>query len=1009
MTNRKIKITLSLLILLFTILFTSCENFLKSKDVSDELNRKIAYANAPKTTVKMRVDNSDYGDIYPPSVTVAEGDTFEVEFTQKQAAVFKYWMITNPQTGEELGEDCLVITAERLTSNNAEKTITRKITVQVNSLPEDAEIRPKCYFPTEQVPPEFLKLNIARNEADVLAGTNLITVEDNPVLNTFEHYADKQYYGEDDEAATVAVKANIEAHHVNSIWIDLEGYDANSGVDEVEIQEKLLRDTAGQESLNNNIYTKTYQLVSDQNSKESSAKLTINHTFKCTEDGVVRVFIILRDKSGNETVKAIDLIKDTYCDVSATLTSADQNYILKAASENNKATYNLMITLGCDSWGSFIKDMNGKSYDDGNYYLDSETKDFSGHARLVNVAIGYSGEALTEYAADDFDYTYYYSSSRGYSPYCMLDIEVDALKDTVVKTTVQDSAGNTKVVEHIIEKASIPDYVEVSGTSFTVYSRALTLYPNYRVYFVFTGTDGEVITDNVNLFNSNGKVSTSKFKNKTGTIAVYLLKAGIKCSYIYSLGYKPYIIYQGMEPEHVENLDNCAIPSFTYTIDPPVSNKGTRTLHINYESGFEFKPNIKYIFKFATSSKSYIFSSQTIELPSSEEYTPGIFLVNEKNEKKEQMGSEQDKFTLEYDNISPDLPIDKSDVIEVVFPETRILYLGKNKSFDLGGLKHDENGNMTIKYVSSSNANLLQMGINWNDTSIVKEYTQKLSTNTLYLPFDGDYSEYCYVHLEDIQGNSNDLCFKVENNYREKQDGYKKPKIEYKKNQAQDAIRLLWDKDAEPRLYSTVSTNVTSFYLDNGEWKLLNINSGDTFFLDNDISRTYYNNPTNPSQGTSYYKIEAITENGNQYYQYFYFPLESVEKQSFIKTYLWLNSGGRTGYEYGYYWDTLYFYAPYALLSDPSNYSCNLKNYYESSIGLVVLADKPCLVHTMYCSVDLGDKQEWLNRGIEAKAQSSTSSFTYTEPLDKIPAGKYYTTIIHFADGDFCMMPVKIK
>ena len=81
----------------FCVVLAGCENFLKGSNAKDELDRQIAWANAPKITVKIRLDSSDYGTIYPPTAKVAKGDTFTVEFTQKKVTVFRYWTFTNPQ------------------------------------------------------------------------------------------------------------------------------------------------------------------------------------------------------------------------------------------------------------------------------------------------------------------------------------------------------------------------------------------------------------------------------------------------------------------------------------------------------------------------------------------------------------------------------------------------------------------------------------------------------------------------------------------------------------------------------------------------------------------------------------------------------------------------------------------------------------------------------------------------------------------------------------------------
>ncbi len=1025
MTTTSKKITFTIIISFILILLASCENFLKGAGVREDLQKKIEYANAPKVTIKMRVDNSDYGDIYPPSVIVAQGDTFTVEFTQKENTAFKYWMITNPQTGEELDENCLVITEERLSENRAEKTIIRKITIVVNSLPEDAEIRPKCYFPSENVPPEFTKFNIAKTEQSAKTAADCIIIEETAALNTFDHYADKQYYGEEADAAAAAVKANIEAHHVSSLWIDLEGYDANSGVDELEIQEKLLWGPSGVKSVDNTVYKKQYPLVSDKDNKTGSVAATINHVFKVKEDGVVNVKIILRDKSGNETCKELDLIKDTVCDLKSYMAPAarpsykEANKIKKIADENGKATYNLSLYLATDKYEPFIKDKNNNSYYDNTYDLESETKDFSGHDRLVKLAIGYTGETLTEYAAEDFDYEYeYIEASKLYQPYCMFNVEVDASKDTIIRTTLEDTAGNQRVYDHIIPKSITADYVDVTNnTEFQIYNDGKLLKSSdYNAYFVFKDTDNTVTTATVDL-NSNGYVTCNTFKDMTGTLYIYPLK-NIE-NYVYTLGSNPYVIYQGVQPETVTTLTSDMIPTFTYSVDPAVPNSGIRTVHITYEEGFNFLPNIKYfiaVIKGSNAANSLLFNTTTFDLPTSDEaYHLFVMLKNEINDLKMDFDVQYEELTISEDNTPP--AIDSSNTQsnvkyrEFVFPETRIVYLQKDldenpRTFDASGLKKDADGNMTIKYIVSSSSNLLETGIDWNDTSIVKEYKQKASDNTLYLPFDGNYNKYCYVHLVDTNENYTDYLFEVENTHVEGSPEF------IILNQDRKMIELRFSY-----AWQMSCANITTSYYDEGEWHLIDENAD---FLE-DMVGNYTITYRTPSQNS----YDAYIDDYNKYHNYrfiynyngtgkycYRYPFDGSTNngpsKSFIKTYVWGTSyygGGNPCYQGGYYWDTIYFYAPYYLADSGAP---TIKNYYEGTLGINVLTDKPCLVHTLYCSVDLGDKQAWLNGGIEAKVQSSNKTFTYEEP-DNIPAGKYYTTIIHFADGDYCMTSVKMK
>ena len=57
-----------------------------------------------------------------------------------------------------------------------------------------------------------------------------------------------------------------------------------------------------------------------------------------------------------------------------------------------------------------------------------------------------------------------------------------------------------------------------------------------------------------------------------------------------------------------------------------------------------------------------------------------------------------------------------------------------------------------------------------------------------------------------------------------------------------------------------------------------------------------------------------------------------------------------------------------------------------------------------------GTDTDWLYGGIETGTGQKSKSFTYgNEYLAEIPEGKYYTTIIHFADGTTVMTGVNKK
>ena len=67
-------------------------------------------------------------------------------------------------------------------------------------------------------------------------------------------------------------------------------------------------------------------------------------------------------------------------------------------------------------------------------------------------------------------------------------------------------------------------------------------------------------------------------------------------------------------------------------------------------------------------------------------------------------------------------------------------------------------------------------------------------------------------------------------------------------------------------------------------------------------------------------------------------------------------------------------------------------------------------MQTLYGSVNYEDNpEEWASKATEADVKMSEVTFTYNVPVDQIPAGKYYTTVIQYADGSMRMTEVRQK
>ena len=135
--------------------------------------------------------------------------------------------------------------------------------------------------------------------------------------------------------------------------------------------------------------------------------------------------------------------------------------------------------------------------------------------------------------------------------------------------------------------------------------------------------------------------------------------------------------------------------------------------------------------------------------------------------------------------------------------------------------------------------------------------------------------------------------------------------------------------------------------------------------------------------------------------------LSAAEKKSFVFIHSWNRlDTGASGYKYMYA-DPIYFYPDYYI----SNLECDLKNISAGLFGYDISADQPCFAHTMYYPYDLGNTAEaWINRGQETGLIMKKRSFTYSyDNTNAVPAGYYYTTVVHFADGTVLMTDVKQK
>lgn len=93
---------LTMLVALFCITFTGCENFVKGSEIKKELDERIAYANAESFTIVVQADKGS-GDILRPlggEVSKKVTDTFTISFDTAEDYIFMGWEVSSDQLPE---------------------------------------------------------------------------------------------------------------------------------------------------------------------------------------------------------------------------------------------------------------------------------------------------------------------------------------------------------------------------------------------------------------------------------------------------------------------------------------------------------------------------------------------------------------------------------------------------------------------------------------------------------------------------------------------------------------------------------------------------------------------------------------------------------------------------------------------------------------------------------------------------------------------------------------------
>ena len=736
------------LLLLFCFSLISCKNFLDGSSIKKELDGVIAYEKAFKTSVRIMVDTSDYGDIYPHEAALIKGDTLEITFTKKKDAVFKKWVCYSSDLSEII-EDAVTFTEKSEQSFDSGLTQYKVKAVLNKDDLSDIVIKPKCYLSTETEAPVINKLTIARTEDDAINGTNFITLSD------YENDAIDYAW--------------IKNHHVaKSVWVYFEGTDS-SGCDSLTVTERLTFDTEGKEVSGAAEISKQIE-KSKLNFTETGCSACFEYVFDQVSDGIIELVFELTDAAGNSCSSETSLVKDSIVKPKSDLSNEVDKQ--KSGKETDKsrtvaevlASENLTEDDELTFPWYFIFEGDPAPYAtdiDGNFYYDRDEW-------TIEKIECWTDEDSSKQQLD-FEYTKENDDNEGTLTTSSIDFLRKAYEDLYILITLKDSVGN--IHEHkmdLYKSLEIRQCVKNSTELVLVLNKSINerASPQVLVSYKLAGEEE---------FTSSSKSNRVTFDKSAGTATVTGVKIGTKTYEISELPegeYKfsvqgagktymssPWIYQTSASQGQSDILSADDIPDFTVTAEQAVLNAGKRRVKVNYQEGFTKNKDFTYVIQYSPDSTfagNFAYSSQ-------DEFdiynAAGIyyFRMLVYDQEGNYLSSDKAQLDLSYDNIPPQISMNGS----TPFPE-KVVFNNLAVSDSTGsGVQKDSENKVIVNYFFSNkdltlNSSAIDwtsatMAINilyWDETENLTVYKDSNTQKNLYLCFSDNNSNYTEEKIE---------------------------------------------------------------------------------------------------------------------------------------------------------------------------------------------------------------------------------------------------------------------
>lgn len=451
-----------------------------------------------------------------------------------------------------------------------------------------------------------------------------------------------------------------------------------------------------------------------------------------------------------------------------------------------------------------------------------------------------------------------------------------------------------------------------------------------------------------------------------------------------------------------EILDSDLPESFIVEKTTGSKSSGLSNITIILPSDFIKNPDLTYFYRVRkykndSSAAEFYFNSEKFvvdTLSSDSKYFVTMGVKNTYGKTKYLDETKVQILTNWEDNIPP--TISSSTQLNIL--NQYVILLKKDRQGETSYYPYDENkmltnseGNVEIKYCLKKFENNQESFIEYtveqleNEKKETVEYNEKTFTSVIF-PYSNYIENGLYtmcLEYEDIYHNKGVLCFEVSTLLNREED-------KYTVNYASDN-KLTFKIDLTE---NGTQKHYIEYLDDSNNWKIYQQESNHYYsFSDNSGGNHKYSSATidftELGGGNRFIKV-----NGNYIYS-----------------------------DHLRHFPTLYILPEY--LKNPEAYPCKVQSYINTDSGnheIIVFSDigSPTLVRTVYSNINLNnvsaadkDVEIWSLHGTEVTTslKQDTGNFNYSVPVDspEIPNGYWYTTIIHFANGDMIMTTPKQK